>query len=91
MMALGAPSIGFAGSQLSDVAQYSYSQIGSALFQDTIGRGLKNWLGARFSIIPALDNDPYSTKIVAKKKWSDKLSTSAITSITAFDHLKIGI
>ena len=87
MMALGARSVEFGGSsQLSNVARYSYSQIASALFQGTIGRRLENLLGVELSIIPYISQNKATTKVRARKRWSENLSTSATTSIDEIDR-----
>ena len=87
MMALGARSIGFTGGgQLSNAVQYSYTQIASALFQDIMGRKLENIFGLQLSIIPYANKDRSSTKIRARKRWSENFSASASTSIDEIDR-----
>ena len=90
MMALGARSVDFLGdtSSLTDVARYSYYQIGSALFQSSIGHKLQNLLGMRISVSPYVNtatNRP-TTKIGLHKRWSKKFKTSLNTSIDDIDR-----
>ena len=82
MMALGARSLEFMGaSRLSNMAQYSYSQIGYALFQSTIGRRLTRLLGIRFAVTPHINENTnkVANKVWFHKKWYKNLNTSVST------------
>ena len=92
MMALGVRSLRLAGGSANldraGAAQYSYSQIGYALFQDTIGKGLSDVLGIRFSMTPHINENTkkISTKVWVRKKWYKNLNTSVSTFLNEPDN-----
>ena len=100
MMALGGArsigdsSIGFSPAQIaqSQVAKYSYAQIGAVLFQDIFGRELNKSLGLRLSFTPYINrgrNKP-SNKIGIHKRWFEKMNTSYIGSVERdYDSFKV--
>lgn len=99
MMALGARSIGdsfvgFSPAQIiqSQVAKYSYAQIGAVLFQDIFGRELNKSLGLRLSFTPymSLNRNKPSNKIGIHKRWFEKMNTSYIGSLERdYDSFKV--
>ena len=99
MMALGGAlsignSSGFSPAQIaqSQVARYSYAQIGAVLFQDIFGRELNKSLGLRLSFTPYMNmskNKP-SNKIGIHKRWFEKMNTSYIGSVERdYDSFKV--
>lgn len=98
MMALGARSIGdssgFSPAQIaqSQVAKYSYAQLGAVLFHDIFGRELNKSLGLRLSFTPymSMSKNKPSSKIGIHKRWFEKMNTSYIGSVERdYDSFKV--
>ncbi|MDE0152178.1 MAG: translocation/assembly module TamB domain-containing protein [Bdellovibrionales bacterium] len=98
MMALGARSIGdssgLSPAQIaqSQVAKYSYAQLGAVLFHDIFGRELNKSLGLRLSFTPymSMSKNKPSSKIGIHKRWFEKMNTSYIGSVERdYDSFKV--
>ncbi len=64
---------------ITNIAKYSYYQIGSALFQKAIGKELTQLGVDQFLIVPYMDTKKHSTstKVILRKKILDRLNVSA--------------
>lgn len=98
MMALGTRSIGDSSIGLSpariaqsQVARYSYAQIGAVLFQDIFGRELNKSLGLRLSFTPymSISKNKPSNKIGIHKRWFEKMNTSIGSVERDHDSFKV--
>ena len=80
LLAFGARSIKFdAKNPLNNIIRYSYSHLGSALFQKAIGRELKNTLDLQPLLIPHINSKTGATtpKLVVRKTMFNRLTLSS--------------